>query len=50
VKLGITTLEAYRAELSGGDAPLVLWVTTAKPHRLVKIAVAGQPVEFLLVP
>lgn len=50
VKLGTTTLEAYRAELSGGDAPLVLWVTTAKPHRLVKIAVAGQPVEFLLVP
>jgi len=50
VKLGAAAVDAYRAELSGGDAPLVLWVSTAKPHRLVKIAVAGQPVEFLLVP
>jgi len=49
VKLGTVSVEAYRAELSGGDAPLVLWISTGKPHRLVKIAVAGQPVEFLLV-
>ncbi|HTL06482.1 MAG TPA: insulinase family protein [Gemmatimonadales bacterium] len=50
VKLATSTVEAYRTELSGGDSPLVLWVSTAKPHRLVKIAIAGQPVEFLLVP
>jgi hypothetical protein len=50
VKLAASTVEAYRTELSGGDSPLVLWVSTAKPYRLVKIAIAGQPVEFLLVP
>jgi hypothetical protein len=50
VKLGATSMEAYRAELSGGEAALVLWVSTAQPHRLVKITIAGQPVEFLLVP
>jgi zinc protease len=43
-------VEAYRAELNGGETPLVLWVSTATPHRLVKIAVAGQPFEFLRVP
>ncbi|HEV8150218.1 MAG TPA: insulinase family protein [Gemmatimonadales bacterium] len=44
------TVAAYRAELNGGEAPLVLWVSTAAPHRLVKIAVAGQPFEFVRVP
>lgn len=42
-------VEAYRAELSGGASPLTLWVTTQGPHQLVKIGIAGQPVEFVRV-
>ncbi len=42
--------EAYRAELTGGPSPLTFWVTTAGPHLLVKIAVAGQPLEFVRIP
>lgn len=43
-------IEAYRAELVGPDAPLTFWVSTAAPHLLLKIALAGQPLEFLRVP
>ena len=52
VKLGggTQTVAAYRAELAGGAAPLVLWVSTAAPHLLVKLGIAGQPVEFVRVP
>jgi len=50
VTLGGRTIEAYRAEVSGGPAPLTFWVTTASPHLLLKIAVAGQPLEFTRVP
>ena len=50
VTLGGEAVEAYRADLAGGDAPLILWVSTAAPHRLVKIGIAGQPVEFIRAP
>jgi zinc protease len=50
VKLGEQSVEAFRAELSGGPAPLVLWVSTGAPHRLLKLSIAGQPVEFVRVP
>jgi zinc protease len=50
VKLGAQTIEAYRAELNGGPAPVILWVSTAAPHRLLKLGIAGQPVEFVRVP
>jgi hypothetical protein len=43
-------VEAYRVELSGGASPLILWVSTATPHQLVKLGIAGQPIEFLRVP
>lgn len=43
------TFEAYRVEVEGGPAPVTLFVTTAAPHHVVKIAPTGQPVEFVLV-
>ena len=50
VTVGTTQVEAYKAELSGPSAPLIVWVSTAKPHLLLKIAIAGQPLEFTRVP
>jgi zinc protease len=50
VKLGEQSVEAYRAELSGGPSALVLWVSTGAPHLLLKLAIAGQPIEFVRVP
>lgn len=43
------TFDVYRAELTGGQAPVTLFVTTAAPHRVVKVTIAGAPIEFLLV-
>jgi zinc protease len=50
VTIGGKPVEAYKAELSGPAAPLTLWVSTAKPHSLLKIAIVGQPLEFVRVP
>ncbi len=40
---------AYRAELSGGERPVVFWVSAQSPHQLVRIAMPGTPIEFLRV-
>ena len=50
VTLGGKAIEAYHAELTGGPATLNFWISTAAPHRLLKITVAGQPLEFLRAP
>jgi hypothetical protein len=42
------TFDVYRIELSGGQAPVAMFVTIEKPHRLVKIAPQGAPLEFVL--
>ena len=47
VTVGDQAVPTFRAELTGGDAPLVLWMSAEKPHRLMKLTVAGQPVEFV---
>jgi zinc protease len=49
IAVGSDSVTAYRAELSGGSTPLTLWVTTQRPHQLVKIGIAGQPIEFVRV-
>lgn len=41
--------QTYRIEMSGGDTPVTMFVTTAAPHRVVKIAPAGAPIELVLV-
>lgn len=43
------TFEAYKVSLTGTEPPRTMWVTTAAPHRLVKMALAGTPIELVLV-
>jgi zinc protease len=50
VTVGGRPVEAYRTELTGPPAPLTFWVSTAAPHLLLKIAIAGAPVDFVRVP
>ena len=42
------TFEVYRVDLSGGQAPVAMYITTESPRRLVKIAPQGAPLEFVL--
>ncbi|HEV8195751.1 MAG TPA: hypothetical protein VGP87_03840, partial [Gemmatimonadales bacterium] len=50
VTVGGAGIEAYRTELTGPPATLTFWVSTAAPHLLLKIAIAGAPVDFVRVP
>ena len=49
VKLPEGPVEAFKAEWSGGWQPATFWVTTTAPYRLVKIGIAGTPVEIVRV-
>ncbi len=48
VQVPAGSFETYRAEMTGGPATVNFFVTTAAPHRLVKISLAGVPLEFHL--
>lgn len=39
--------EAYRVEVTGGAAPLVLHVSAGAPHRLLRLIVTGAPMELV---
>ena len=41
------TFEAYRAELTSGDQAVAFYLTTSAPHRLIRVAVANTPIEFV---
>lgn len=43
------SFEVFRAELTGGPSPVTVFVTTAAPHHVVKVAPAGAPIEIVLV-
>lgn len=43
------TFQAYRVEMTGGPAPITMFVSATAPHRIVKMAPAGVPIEFVLV-
>ncbi len=43
------TAEAWRIEVTGGQVPVTYWVEQAAPHRLLKIAPAGVPLEMVRV-
>lgn len=43
------TFEAFKVDLSGGQAPVTMWVTVAAPRRIVKIAPVGAPLVIELV-
>jgi hypothetical protein len=42
------TFDAYRVEISGGQGPVAMFITTDAPHRLIKVAPQGAPLEFVL--
>jgi zinc protease len=39
--------EAFKIELSGGQQTVHFWVSTAEPHRLMKLAIVGTPIEMV---
>lgn len=43
------TYSAFRVELSGGQQPIVMYVSRDTPRRLLKLEVVGQPLVFELV-
>ena len=43
------TFPTLRVEMTGLEQPMTMYVTSASPHRIVKMTLAGQPVEFVLV-
>jgi zinc protease len=43
------TFPVYRVERTGDAQPITYYITTAEPHRIVKVAFTGAPVEFVLV-
>jgi len=47
VAIGEGKVECYTVELTGGPAPVNFWVSTAAPHRLLKLTVAGAPIEMI---
>ena len=47
VALPAGATEAYKVEFSGGWQPATFWVSTAAPHRLLKIVVTNTPVEIV---
>ena len=49
VNLGGQAVECYRAEAVGLLTPVNFLVTTAAPHRLMKILVSGTPIEMVRV-
>jgi len=43
------TAQAWRIEATGGQVPVTYWVEQAAPHRLLKIAPSGLPLEMVRV-
>lgn len=43
------TFDAWDVEVSRGPMPVHMYVSTTAPHRVVRVALSGSPVEFLLV-
>jgi zinc protease len=41
------TFQAYKVEVTGGQAPLTAYVTTAAPFRVLRLVPQGQPVELV---
>jgi zinc protease len=42
------TFAAWKVDMTGGEAPVTFHVEKAAPHRLVKIAIVGAPIEMRL--
>lgn len=42
------TFATWKLDVTGGQMPTTFFITKDAPHRLVKIAIVGQPIEILL--
>lgn len=42
------TFDAWKVDMTGSEQPVTFWVEKAAPHRLVKIAIVGAPIEMRL--
>jgi len=49
VTIAGASVAAFKVSVSGGEAPAVIWIEQAAPHRVLKIAPVGQPIEFVRV-
>ncbi len=49
VKVPAGTFPAWKVEMAGGEQPGTFYVEKAAPHRLLKLAVAGTPIELVRV-
>ncbi|HUL50396.1 MAG TPA: insulinase family protein [Gemmatimonadales bacterium] len=49
VRVPAGAFQAFKVEVTGGQAPFVLWVGGDTPRRVVKLEVVGAPIEFQLV-
>lgn len=49
VKVAAGEFDAWKVEMTGGEAPITLFVTKAAPYRVIKLAPAGMPIAFELV-
>ncbi len=47
VEVPAGTFDTYRVETSGDEAPLVFFIESAAPHRLVRLEITGAPVEIV---
>lgn len=43
------TAEVFKVEMNGPPQPLNYWITTAAPHRVMKMSVTGAPIELVRV-
>ncbi len=49
VKVPAGTVATWKVEMAGGEQPGTLYVEKAAPHRLMKLAIAGAPIELVRI-
>lgn len=49
VKVPAGSFTVWKVDMSGGEQPGTLYVEKAAPHRLIKLAIAGTPIEIVRV-
>lgn len=47
VEVPAGAFDTYRVEMTGGDTPIVFYVESGAPHRLVRVEVVGAPIEIV---
>ena len=42
------SFSVFRVDVTGGEQPVTLWITSTAPYRVVKTTTAGTPIEIVL--